>query len=431
MHILNLQISLLDMVQCLSNALDLISPALVNHHKRTAYIAQSIAETLALPDDEQVIIAMAGALHDIGACALDDRLTSFDYDISRDNTHAVIGSVFLNSFEPLSNLSPLIQYHHNEWARGEENQQAIPLGSHILHLADRIDILINNNRHILNQMKDITRVILDHKNTIFRPDAVDAFMDLADREYFWLDTVSSSVWEILYKKDIFNRIRQIRLDEINLIEFTRLFAKLIDFRSRFTATHSTGVAFTAEKLASIMGFSDSKCSGIQIAGFIHDFGKLAIPNNILEKPAELTGQESEIIKSHPYYTYRIFENLNSFSEINRWASYHHEYPNGKGYPFHKSGNELTTGSKIVSVCDVFTALMENRPYRRGMKLGKVSTIVNTMVKNGMLDKDVTSILLDNLDEIDDIRHLVQIAANDEYNRWVENLPNSLNYKIAN
>src|SRR5690606_8284531 len=114
----------------------------------------------------------------------------------------------------------------------------------------------------------------------------------------------------------------LNLDE--LIKLSEVFAYIIDFRSPFTANHSLGVAQVARKLAELAGFSENECKMMLIAGYLHDIGKLAISNEILEKPEKLETDEFNIIKSHVFYTYRTLESIKEFETINIWASLHHE-----------------------------------------------------------------------------------------------------------
>src|SRR5208337_2538002 len=102
-----------------------------------------------------------------------------------------------------------------------------------------------------------------------------------------------------------------------------------------------------------------------IAGLLHDIGKLSVPEDILEKPAPLDCSEVNKIKAHSFMTHRILENIGSLDKITQWASLHHERLNGTGYPYHYGKEKLPVGARIIAVADVFTALTENRPYRKG------------------------------------------------------------------
>lgn len=205
------------------------------------------------------------------------------------------------------------------------------------------------------------------------------------------------------------------LDINALTELSHLFARVIDFRSSFTATHSSGVAACATFLAEQMGFSESECKMMKTAGYLHDLGKLAIPVDILEKENALTTGERNVIKSHTYYTYRTLETIKECRTINIWASLHHERLSGNGYPFHLSDKEIPLGSRIMAVADVFTAITEDRPYRKGMDNSEVINVLDKMVNSLALDAMVVSVLKNNLEAINKIRINAQKSAKEEYN----------------
>ena len=181
----------------------------------------------------------------------------------------------------------------------------------------------------------------------------------------------------------------------DVIAIANIFATIIDRTSKFTATHSRNVAQMAVFLAKQQAFSHDDLKIMEISGLLHDLGKLAVPNNILEKPAALTTEEFSIIKQHTYYTYRILQQIDGFDTIAQWAAYHHETLDGKGYPFRLKESEISVGSRIVAVADVFVALTENRPYRNKMEVNKVENIIMDMVKQKKLDNDIVSLLFDN------------------------------------
>lgn len=205
-----------------------------------------------------------------------------------------------------------------------------------------------------------------------------------------------------------------RLDLEGLLGLADLFRRIIDFRSPFTATHSAGVAATAARLACLAGLSEMECRMMRAAGYLHDIGKLAVPAEILEKPGPLTEHEFNIIKQHAFHSYRIIESLPTLDVVNRWASLHHERLDGRGYPFHYSGRELSLGSRIMSVADVFTALTEQRPYRHAMEAAKALDVVRELGCASALDLEIVSLLASHLDEVDAERRAAQAAAGEDY-----------------
>ena len=412
-----LRIPLFDMVMCLSNAMDLVSQVVADHHKRVAYIALSIADEMGLSIEEQNNLLLAGLLHDSGAFSLKERITTLQFEVENPYEHAEIGYLLFKDFELFSKIAILIHYHHTRWEGGQGSEfegNEVPIGSHILHLADRVAVLIKREKEVIGQVKEIRERIEENSGTMFVPELVDAFKSLSTKEYFWFDAVSPSINSILASRA---GLVFIELDLKGLLSLAKVFCQIIDFRSRFTATHSSGVAAVAEALSRLIGFSRRECQMMKIAGYLHDLGKLAVPTEILEKPAKLTEDDFNIIKSHPFYTYRILETISDLEVINTWASFHHERLDGRGYPFHHKGENLSLGSRIMAVADVFTAITENRPYRKGMSSDKASQILQQMAQDLALDSNIVSTLSLHYDEVNSVRIAAQTAAFKEYQEF--------------
>lgn len=152
----------------------------------------------------------------------------------------------------------------------------------------------------------------------------------------------------------------------DIIVIVKIFSKIIDNTSPYTAVHSQNVAHVSKCLALYTGFSELESEKMYLAGLLHDIGRLAVPNEILTKPGVLSGNEYKIDKQHPYYSYYILQQVEGFEEIAVWAGSHHETLDGNGYPFGLVAPEINLGSRIIAVADIYCALLEDRPYRSGM-----------------------------------------------------------------
>ena len=193
-----------------------------------------------------------------------------------------------------------------------------------------------------------------------------------------------------------------RLTEIgssSIFSIASLFRHIIDFKSRFTASHSTGVAECAVLLSQKFGLTDTEIVQMEIAGYFHDLGKLAVPNAILEKNGGLTKEEFAIIRQHTYFTYSVLNTVGGLDQISEWAAFHHERLDGSGYPFHISADKINIGARIMAVADLFTAVAEDRPYRKGMERKQIESILLSQVNKNANDKRITMLLLDNYQEI--------------------------------
>lgn len=405
-------VPLFGMTKCLADAVDLVSPLLANHHLQTAYIAQELAIELGLPWEEQNQLIFAGLLHDCGALSLQEKLNAAQFHWEGQNRHGEVGFMLFRGFEPLARAAEIIRHHHLPWEEGKEIPEAVvPFKSHLLHLADRVAVSIDKKSNVLTQTGGIVERISSNKGKMFAPELVNVFKCLAEKESFWLDIVSPSLYSLLSRRA---GLMQIRLDNKGLLKLAGLFGRIIDFRSRFTAVHSSGVATVATTLAQLFGFSENECQMMQVAGHLHDLGKLSIPETILEKPGRLSPEEYSIVKAHAYYTFKVLDTLSELEVINTWASYHHERLDGKGYPFRLQEDNLSVGSRIIAVADVFTAITEDRPYRQAMDRPEALRVLNRMSQDKALDEDVVAVLQDRFDDINSVRMAAQADAAKEY-----------------
>lgn len=139
-----------------------------------------------------------------------------------------------------------------------------------------------------------------------------------------------------------------------------------------------------------MQLPEPTCQQIQIAGYLHDIGKVYIPLSILEKEGELDDEELSQVREHSYMTGELLSDYSELGDIINWASNHHEKMDGNGYPLHLEKEHLTLADRIISIADIFTALTEDRPYRKGMAWQEALQIMEADVINGALDSDVFS-----------------------------------------
>ncbi len=415
-----IRINLYDLLTSISKAQDLVSKNLLNHHKQVAYLALRLAEQIDLSPERKRNLFLAALIHDIGALSSRERLELIENEPVSVNDHAFRGARLIEGFKPLSGAADIIRFHHVPWNYGKGiafKGWDVPFESHIINLADKTSTSIRSGSNIISQLPDIMRSIGKLEGTMFNPKLVEALSELSRKEYIWLDFTSHSLDNMNDNDiDIIENIHTIEIDD--LIDFALVLSQIIDFRSSFTARHSAGVANTAVRIAEMIGFPPYECKMMLIAGYLHDLGKIAISDDILEKPSKLNADEFNEIRAHTYYTYRLLEPINQLKTINAWASFHHERLDGTGYPFHISGDSLSLGSRIMAVADVFTAITEDRPYREGMDYERTKKVLESMVENNALDRRVVNLVIDNFDDINSIRERSQASAAEKYNNFL-------------
>jgi HD-GYP domain-containing protein (c-di-GMP phosphodiesterase class II) len=145
----------------------------------------------------------------------------------------------------------------------------------------------------------------------------------------------------------------------------RAFAAAIDIKDKYTQGHSERVGRYSEIIAREMGWSEDEVEGIQIAGYLHDVGKLVVDRNIINAPYHIDAKQSSELNKHPAAGYEILAAINHpYADIPLMAKYHHERLDGRGYPDGLTDKQIPLGAKIVSLADAFDAMTTDRPYRR-------------------------------------------------------------------
>lgn len=141
---------------------------------------------------------------------------------------------------------------------------------------------------------------------------------------------------------------------------------VLKISDEYTFKHSVDVATMAMIIAKKRQMSKQEVYDIGISGLLHDIGKSKIPNEILNKPGKLTDDEFAIMKQHPVFGYQILKENQGLSDmIKLGVLQHHEKINGKGYPMGSEAAQISTFGKIISVVDIYDALVTERPYKPG------------------------------------------------------------------
>jgi len=154
------------------------------------------------------------------------------------------------------------------------------------------------------------------------------------------------------------------LDEL-FIGTVRALSSSIDAKSRWTAGHSERVTQYALKIAKEMGMDDMALGELELAGLLHDIGKIGTYEAILDKPGKLTEEELKLIQQHPSRGAEILSPIKQLQDIIPCVKYHHEFYNGTGYPEGLKGEAIPIYARILAVADSVDAMGADRPYRKG------------------------------------------------------------------
>jgi HD-GYP domain-containing protein (c-di-GMP phosphodiesterase class II) len=388
-----------EFLMSISFALDFVeldlTGATTNHSKRVSYICYKMGENLGLNKKELYDLIALAILHDNGVSekTLHDKLLGKAIEnftsIERRKEHCTFGEINISDFPFFTVVKDVLLYHHENYdGTGFFNVKGndIPLMSQIIHLADIIDI--NFNFEYLNNedLDKLSSFIQDSRNIMFSDEIVDTFLNISSHKSFWLDLKSMFITPAL-RKLIPQFSIECSFKEIR--DMTLILSKIIDSKSSYTRLHSSELAIKIERLAKYYGYNEVDTYKLIIAADLHDIGKLAVPNSILDTPEKLTLDQYEVIKEHPYYTRIALQEIKGFEDIVEWSSNHHEKLNGQGYPFGKTHKELDFNSRLMACLDIYQALTEARPYRPSLNHKAAMRILNDMKNDTFIDSKIT------------------------------------------
>ncbi len=198
--------------------------------------------------------------------------------------------------------------------------------------------------------------------------------------------------------------RQTNLANQRLESIVRLYnetafalAKAVDAKDAYTSGHSSRVAKYSRMIAERSGAGREEQDEIYTIALLHDIGKIGIPIAIINKPARLTDQEYEIMKTHTTKGFSILEIIEEMPKLATGARSHHERYDGRGYPDHIAGDKIPKYARIISVADAYDAMTSRRSYREAMS----QELVRREIEQGIgtqFDPMYAKIMLQLIDE---------------------------------
>lgn len=379
----------------LSDTVDLVGVDELYHSKRVAFMAAECIKTLGATRSQQLHAFRQGLLHDCGVSStrVHDRLVS-EFEWKDSEMHCLIGSSRMMNFAPLAEYAEVVRYHHTRWEDLQhlDLDKEIKLNANLIYLLDRVDALtgVASAENRLSCREEVCEQITAYRGTHFKPELVDSFLETAKKEAFWITQESDHLTDHLRANSI--DYDKISLDNNQLKEMASIFAQVVDAKSPYTAEHSFGVSRLSGFISEQCQLDHETCSKIEVAGLLHDLGKLQVPDQILEHDGDLDSDSLAVMRHHSYVTYIILSKIGGLEDITLWASDHHEKLDGSGYPFKKVGDELPLESRIIAVADIFQALAQNRPYRKSLNADKIVEKLDHDVEKGKLDKELVRIV---------------------------------------
>ncbi|MGA1805377.1 HD-GYP domain-containing protein [Rhizobium sp. HT1-10] len=419
----DVHIRLAEIIQALSQALDLTEGQPPGHCIRCCYIGTAIGREIGLPESELQDLYYTLLLKDLGCSSNAARICELyladDLSFKRDFKlvdgslsqilrfvigHTGMKVALAERFRSILNIlqnggeisTELIQTRcqrgadiarqmrfsekvaegilglDEHWDGGGKPDgkagEGIPLFSRIALIAQVIDVfqMSNGPQSALNEINK-------REGSWFDPEVVDVFSRVAARSGFWEVLNSSSLEAKVLASEPGQHV--IMADEDYLDDIAAAFAKVIDAKSPYTSGHSDRVAFFTDIIAEELGIDFERRRLLRRAALLHDIGKLGVSNSVLDKPGKLDDAEWLQMRRHAEFSEQILSNIGAFSGAAKIGGAHHERLDGTGYPRGLTERDIPMDVRIVSTADVFDALTADRPYRDAMPISQALSIL--------------------------------------------------------
>jgi putative two-component system response regulator len=169
-------------------------------------------------------------------------------------------------------------------------------------------------------------------------------------------------------------------------------AEVVESRDRYTGNHCKRLGSYAVRVGRFLKLGEEDLELLKLGGVLHDLGKIAVSDTILNKPGRLTPEEFELMKSHPQVGSDLLRNMRTLERVMPLVRHHHEKLDGTGYPDRIGGKEIPLLVRITSVVDVFDALHSRRPYKEPFDLERSLGILREEATKGWWDREVVEAL---------------------------------------
>lgn len=369
---------------------------LLDHGMRVAWLVARLLEQRgdAYTPTERRDICMLAVIHDIGAYKTEEIDHMVAFETGPVWAHAIYGSLFLKYFSPFSALSDVVLYHHADAALLEtlELPPKIREAAQFISLADRVDVLLGCAGIGLDELDKHLREHMDShwsREILRLLGQVDALTPKAEQ------LENDGVLYGMLSTPAFT------LDEVD--ELFKMLIYIIDFRSRYTVTHTITTTSVSKSLAELMGMDEHTVDLVVNGALLHDLGKVGIPVEILEFPGKLSVQAMAVMRTHVALTGEILDDCVT-EAVKRVAMRHHEKLDGAGYPLGLTAEELTPAERVVAVADIVSALCGTRSYKDAFPKEKVVSIITKMSAEGLIDSGIVAVMVAHFDEVmDEVR----------------------------
>ena len=196
----------------------------------------------------------------------------------------------------------------------------------------------------------------------------------------------------------------------------------IEAKDEYTRGHSRRVAQYAALIAENLGWSNEEIQNLKNCAYLHDIGKIGIPDQILNKPGKLTNEEFNLIKQHTTIGQDILKDITIIPHIDEVTRSHHEHYDGTGYPDGLKGNEITIQARVIALADSYDAMNSRRIYRNALSHGRIYHEIQ-MNAGTQFDPDITKVFLKLMDNgsLYNLEHEILPTQEDTINKFISDV----------
>ncbi len=375
-------------VNIIQRTLNHIDNRLIDHGKRVAFIVSKMLEEQGKYSRKQrQDICILALLHDVGAYKTEeiDQLVAFETENIWE--HSIYGYLFVKYLSPLSRYAEAILFHHLNYDKLVKIDCMYQDLAQIFSLADRVDVFLTHKAGDFQELKQKLEISREKR---FASEAVDIFLRAEEKHHICAF--------VLGELDFNEILGELKLTAEERYAYLNFLVSTIDFRSRYTVSHTITTTEISRMLASYFRLEDELRQKVFYGAMLHDLGKIGIPVEILEYPGKLSAQAMQIMRTHVDLTEQILGgDVDVTAE--KIALRHHEKLDGSGYPKGLTAAELTLAERIVAVADIVSALLGVRSYKRAFSKNLTLQLVQEMSGQGKIDPEVVSMLTRHYDEI--------------------------------
>lgn len=405
-----------------------VNKYIVEHNERTTFIAMELAKHHKMKEPCTLRnLCVLSLFHTIGFFQKDAFTDSNIYEgkldyfsgVNSTESKYVFGSYYLEYMTFLGKDANCLETFNQDFI--PELKESFPQEEYksIIYLAARISNFLTQNpdKNLPEDLNELAPGKLD-------PEYIKAFNEINKD-----NAIVNQLNEKTYIDELKATIQTITLKPEETYQLEKLLIYFLDFKSTFTVKHIINTSCYALALGQRLNFSEAQLDKIFISAILHDIGKMATPQRILEFPGRLSPEDMGIMRYHVNHSKRILNNQ-APDDIIENVFRHHEKLNGSGYPKKLSEENLDILQKVLTVSDITSALCDSRSYKEGYSKDKVIAILSDMTQKGELEKQVTDILFNEYDIIqEEIPELQKILSTNfskvvsKYNDYIFNMVN--------